>query len=106
FHLHPTELRIDDISRNDLSIGQAVGSLIDMFSSAETAASRKQWVADTANAAVQGVLQVAASDLISRMPVYTLPNDKKGNAARYLLNDVHVRDGKLHLVLGGAKQEE
>jgi hypothetical protein len=102
FYINPTELRINDVSHNDFSFGQAVGSLIDYFSgSPEQSDARKQWLAGMAGAAVQAVVRAAAGDLFARMPVYTLPNDKKGKAARMLLNDVQVRDGKLHLLLGG-----
>jgi hypothetical protein len=104
FYMHPTELHINDVVRNDTNVGDKVNNLIDRFSrSPEKAEARKQRLQEMADAALQTVVRVAADELFERIPVYSFKNNTTGNAARIVLNDVQVRDGKLHLFLGGDK---
>jgi hypothetical protein len=104
FFVHPTEVHVDDVTRNQTNVGDKVNRVIDLLSrSSEKAEARKEHLRQLADEALQKAVRLAADEVLDHVPVYTLPNNKAGNAARLALNDVQVRDGKLYLYLGSAK---
>ncbi len=52
-------------------------------------------VIETSQRGLDAVVLAAAKQLMERSPVYTLPKDVKGNAARMVIEDVEVLDGQI-----------
>lgn len=52
-------------------------------------------VIETSQRGLDAVVLAAAKQLMERSPVYTLPKDMKGTAARLVIDDVEVLDGQI-----------
>lgn len=92
FYFYPETLKLVDVKANGASISEKVDKFIDKWVDAPKIVKNKAEIMAAAEEVVQGLVQTAAQKALERTPVYTLPNDFKGNVVHMLLKSVEVKN--------------
>ncbi|MCA9805468.1 MAG: hypothetical protein KC777_26035 [Cyanobacteria bacterium HKST-UBA02] len=101
FYFVPDTLQITNLQADGGSVGDKVGSFIDKWVDSKKINDNKSEIMAKAEEMAQSLAQKSAETVLSRVPVYTLPDDFKGNVVRVFLKDVEVKNGTViaHLSL-------
>ena len=92
FYFVPSELELTNLASSEgESVADKVTGLIDRWVDSEKVQQNADVIAGKANELAHSAVLKTSSWALDRIPVYTLPDDFKGNAARMFLTDVEVR---------------
>jgi hypothetical protein len=98
FFFKPDTLKVKDVTANEKSLGEKVGTFVEKFGG-DRLKERKAQLMVAAEALVQTAVQKAAEHALERVPVYTFPDTFKGQAARMSLKKVEIVNGTIHVTL-------
>lgn len=93
FFFKPDNVKVGKISANGASVGEKVNKLIDKWVDSPKINANKDEIAAAAEAWAQEAITSSAAYVLNKVPVYTLPDNFKGNVVRMLLKDVEVKNG-------------
>jgi hypothetical protein len=93
FYFQPDLLKVTRVEANGASVSDKAGKFIDKWVDSKKINDNKAELMATAEEVVQSLVQKSADVVLTRVPVYTLPDNLKGNVVRVFLEDVEVKDG-------------
>lgn len=101
FYFHPDTLKVTQIEANGKSVSDKLGGLIDKWVDSKKILDNKKELMAWAEEFAQSQLQNSAEYALTRVPVYTLPDDLKGTVVKAFLTDLEVKNGTViaHLSL-------
>jgi hypothetical protein len=93
FYFQPDVLEVTRVEANGEGVSDNVGKLIDKWVDSKKINDNKAELMAKAEEVVQSLVQKSIEVVLTHVPVYTLPDNLKGNVVRVFLKDVEVRDG-------------
>jgi hypothetical protein len=101
FYFSPDTLKMTRMEANGTKVSEKVGAFIDKWVDSKKILDNKAELTTAAEEIVHTMVQKSAETVLTRVPVYTLPNDLKGTVVRAFLKDVEVKNGTIiaHLSL-------
>lgn len=91
FYFVPSELELTSLKTDGESVADRVNGLIEKWVDSPKVLANKDELSGKAAEMATGLVLKGAEFTLERIPVYTLPDDIKGNVARMFLKDVEVK---------------
>jgi hypothetical protein len=92
FYFHPESLELTDLKTDGDSVSSKLGALFDEWIKSPALVEQKDNLVAAGSKAVNYLLHKAAELMLGSTPLFTLPNDLKGNTVRLCLQSVVVQN--------------